>query len=90
MGKLYFGTLDGKELKPLETINEAELSVDSDDGIYHFLKNESFEAKITLEHSGGLDPYRVLASGGDRSTYNALTLREEGKLTPRNGWLENE
>lgn len=94
MGKIYFGTPDGKELRPLETIETIELTPE-DSGIddkMRFLegKSESFECELTLKIKDGLDPYRFLASGGNRGLYNGLALKEDGRLSPENAWIGEE
>ena len=88
---IYFGTPDGKEVKPLGEVKEIELSSEESEDMETCGKAGSFECKFKLEErEDGLNPYRILASGFDRSTYNSMTLREEGKLTPENGWLEGK
>lgn len=90
---IYIGTPDGKELRPLGEVSEVELSSEEPGEDFGVLrgKADSFECEFKLEdREDGLNPYRILASGFDRSTYNSMTLREEGKLTPENGWLEGK
>ena len=91
MGKVYIGTPDGKELSPLGEIKEIDLTSE-ESGIEYtgFLKgSETFECKVDLSVVGheGLDPMRYLCSGGDKSMYNAMTLKEDGYLSPKNGWV---
>ena len=91
MGKIYFGTPDGKELRPLDEIKTIELTPEesgSDDRLrFYEGRSDSFRCELELKSENGLDPYRVLASGGNRGLYNGMTLKEEGKLTPENGWI---
>lgn len=90
---IYIGTPDGKELRPLGEVSEAELSSEEPGEDFGFLrgKADSFEYEFKLEdREDGLNPIRMIASGFDRGRYNSMTLREEGKLTPENGWLEGK
>lgn len=86
---IYFGTPDGRKISPLGEVKDIELTPEESAECKKWGRAaDSFECEIKLEaREDGLDPWRILASGGDKSTYNAMTLKEEGKLTPENGWL---
>lgn len=94
MGKVYFGTIDGKELRPLGEVGEIELTSEESgiDDIKRFSegRSDSFECEVKLEKVGKLDPWRFLASGCDQGTYNSMTLKEDGCLNPENGWIKGD
>lgn len=79
------------EYKPLGHIEEVELTTEecSDDLKDRYLgSNEmSFEIPIESIQCGNKNPYRFLASGGDKGRYNGMTLKEDGYLSAENGWI---
>ena len=91
MGKVYFGTTDGKILGTLGEIKEIELTSEEPeiDEVFK-MASESFECRCELKVEGheNLDPGRFLLSGGDKGLYNGMTLKEDGYLSPENGWFE--
>ena len=90
MGKIFFGTLDGKEIGSLDTISEVELTAENEKSDFLSRHSESFECEMKLEsvNCGAKDPYRFLASGCDQGRYNGMTLKEDGYLSPKNGWIK--
>lgn len=90
---IFVSTPDG-ELHELGKISEADISLSEEeikksDSLFSSEIEFKGEMKLTMaEGKRELNPYRYLASGGDKSAYNAMTLREEGYLSPKNGWIE--
>ena len=89
---------DDGEYHELSRINEIELNPeqietstlqDIDDIVQKIGQTQTFEASMpTLEvECGKLNPWRYLASGCDKSRYNAMTLKEDGYLSKENGWI---
>lgn len=91
MGDIYFGTYDGKEVHKLGYISDIELASEEsvDDVKRRFLDDriEFSGCELQLKHKDGLDPWKYLASGGNRGVYNGLVLKEEGYLSSKNGWI---
>lgn len=89
-----FVSTPGGELHELGEISEADISLSEEeikrsDSLFSSEIELKGEMKLTMaEGKRELNPYRYLASGGDKSAYNAMTLREEGYLSPKNGWIE--
>lgn len=88
MGKVYFGTPDGKMLGTIGEIKDIDLTPE-ESGIDDMFKggSESFECEIEIKAKGGLDPFKYLMSGGDKGRYNGMVLKEDGYLSPENGWI---
>lgn len=93
MSDLYY-CVDG-EYKKLGKIEEIPVltdeEIENDElaksfvNMSNFTQEMSFDVKIECE--GDKNPIRMLMSGGDKGRYNALTLKEDGYLSPKNGWL---
>ena len=80
----------GNEYQPLGELKEIDLTTDKETPTTtNKLSTESlsFSCDCTFEDVDGLNVVRKLMSGGDKGLYNGLTLKEEGKLTPKNAWL---
>lgn len=93
MGKIYLGTIDGEELHPLCEIKDSELSLGKDEEMRNFIKRprtSTFTLKCEITGPEGLNSERFFKSGMDQGTYNSMTLKEEGYLSPENGWIKEE
>lgn len=92
MGTVYFGTSDGKILQPMSEIKEMDLTSEEDaKELQPMVKAlESFECDVDIKIVGheNLNLCRYIASGFDQGRYNGMTLREEGHLSPDNGWIK--
>ena len=90
---IFVSTPDG-EIHELGELSEADISLSEEevkksDSLFSSEIEFKCEMELTMaEDKRKLNPYRFLASGGDKSAYNAMTLREEGYLSPKNGWIE--
>ena len=88
---IYIGTPDGKELHKLETIDSISLETEEDEGsVIHNPRTEnySFEGRFSICGHENLDIGRFFASGMNQGIYNGIALREDGYLSPENGWIE--
>lgn len=78
---------DGKQFKKLGYISEAELTAEDVDYPSFNCEPITISSEIEVIDTDGLNAIRKIVSGGDRSLYNALTLKEEGHLGLDNAWL---
>lgn len=77
--------VDGKFV-PLGHIDEMELTSVEEKDIRALGQTESFECKLEIE--GNKNPNRLFMSGFNKGYYNGLTLKEDGYLSPENGWVK--
>lgn len=90
---IFVSTPDG-ELHELGELSEADISLSEEevkksDSLFSSEVEFKSEVEITIaEGKRKLNPYRFFASGCDKSTYNAMALKEDGYLSPKNGWIE--
>ena len=93
IGPLYISSPDGK-MHRLGELSETDISLSEEEvkKCDRLLSSEvEFKSEVEITIAEGkrkLNPYRFFASGCDKSTYNAMTLREDGYLSPKNGWIE--
>lgn len=91
MSKLFFGSLDGRQLHPFNTIPEIDIvnsSVDPDENTMKFLNNESISFSLTFEEESVQNIMKHIVYGGDRGRYNGYVLRRDGYLSPDNAWMK--
>lgn len=88
MGKIYFGTVDGEELRPLDTISEVELSDDKTEDFSHLKANEEFSCEFQIENVDKFEKHVVY--GSDRGRYNGHVLARDGYLNEKNGWIKGK
>ena len=82
---ILFGTADGKELAPLGSIDEVELSAEEiPSGIA--TEDMSFSFELDSESTEKLEKYIIF--GGNRGRYNGYRLRNDGYLNQKNAWME--
>lgn len=80
--KLIFGTVDGKVIGKLGSVNEIELTVDESESRKLFT-DKTYEASVKFN----CDPFRAFLPQG---MYNAYVLKRDGYLSPDNGWFGDE
>ena len=94
MSDLYF-FVDG-EYKKLGSVDKIPVLTDEElenDGLAkRFIDFKSYEIEFEgkFECEGNKNPIRMIMSGGDKGLYNALTLKEDGYLSPENGWVDDD
>lgn len=93
MSDLYY-CVDG-EYKKLGRVDNIPVLTDeeleNDELAKRFIDSKSYEIEFKgkFECEGNKNPIRMIMSGGDKGLYNALTLKEDGYLSPKNGWVED-
>ena len=94
MSDLYYCL--GGEYKKLSRVDSIPVLTDeeleNDELAKRFIDSKSYEIEFkgNFECEGNKNPIRMIMSGGDKGLYNALTLKEEGYLSPENGWVEDD
>lgn len=94
MSDLYY-CVDGeyKKLGSVEKIpvlTDAELENDELAKRFIDFKSDEIEFEGKIECEGNKNPIRMIMSGGDKGVYNSLTLKEDGYLSPENGWVDDD
>ena len=86
MSKVFFGTLDGKEIGSLDTISEIELTSEStDDRRLTEVLTEEMTFSCQIDDMEQFE--KQVVCGGDRGRYNGYVLQRDGYLSPKNGWM---
>ena len=94
MSDLYF-FVDG-EYKKLGSVDKIPVLTDeeleNDELAKRFIDFKSYEIEFEgkFECEGNKNQMRMIMSGGDKGLYNALTLKEDGYLSPENGWVDDD
>lgn len=96
MCELYY-CVDGeyKKLGKVENIPTlSAVELENDELANRYVNMDSWKQEIEfkgkLECEGNKNPRRMIMSGGDKGLYNSLTLKEDGYLSPENGWVNDD
>lgn len=79
-----------KKVGSLENIaiSSSEDLETEDEWVRNFINGTEMSFECQMELENGKDLGRFLRAGCDKGRYNGLTLKEEGYLSPENGWIE--
>lgn len=94
MSDLYY-CVDG-EYKKLGRVDKipvlTDVELENDELAKRFIDFKSYEIEFEgkFECEGNKNPIRMMMSGGDKGLYNSLTLKEDGYLSPENGWVDDD
>ena len=79
MSKIYFGSYDGKPVGELKEVNLDDVEpTESDVGSTHTME---FTADAEI------DTDMLMRAVLGQSMYNAMVLKRDGYLSPKNGWI---
>ena len=87
MNNQFYAEVDGK-FAPIGKIESIELDEETEEFCSRLGQTESFKCEVELKAEGNKNPNRLFMSGFNKGYYNGLTLKEDGYLSPENGWVK--
>lgn len=81
MGKFLY-SVDGEHFEELGHVTDIELSAEEEEIAERLYVSDSFEFSIPESESD-----KLLRSILGQSSYNSMKLRQDGYLSPKNGWF---
>lgn len=81
MGKFLY-SVDGEHFEELGHVTDIELSAEEEEIAERYYVSDSFEVSIPKSESDKL--FRSILG---QSAYNSMKLKQDGYLSPENGWF---
>ena len=78
----FLYSVDGEHFEELGHVTDIELSAEEEEIAERLFTSESFEITAPIENMDGL-----VRSMLGQSAYNSMKLRQDGYLSPENGWF---
>lgn len=80
MSKIYFASYDGKPVRELKEI-DLESNIESN------VEPTKLDVGSTIEFTADMDTDKLMRAVLGQSMYNAMVLKRDGYLSPKNGWI---